>query len=130
MMRNLRLCLVLPILLFNEATAAISPLASRGYAVLPDPRRVGLRAGDFRFGPAWSVQRNGVGANDIAVTSLIEGLKARFHLPGPGGGAGAIQITLATAAGAVAILGECVNRVRMARSQYAQADNAPVDNQT
>jgi len=102
-MRNLRLCLILPGLLFNQATAQVSPLAARGYAVLPEPRRVELGNADFRFGPAWSVQRNGVPANDIAVASLTDGLKSRFHLQGPGGGAGAFQITLASAPGAVAI---------------------------
>src|SRR5437870_5162769 len=98
-MRNLRLCLIVTVLAFNAASAATSPLASRGYAVLPEPRRVELGTGDFRFGPAWSVQRKGVAANDIAVASLTEGLKSRFHLTGPGGGAGAIQITLAMAPG-------------------------------
>src|SRR5258705_11002350 len=103
MVRNLRLCLILPVLLFNQAAAATSPLASHGYAVLPDPRRVDLRAGDFPFGPAWSMQRNGVAANDIAIASLTEELKSRFHLPGPGSGAGAVQITLTIAPGAVSI---------------------------
>src|SRR5262249_22661788 len=90
---NLRLCLILPLLSLSVTAAARSLLASRGYAVLPEPRRVALGAGDFRFGPAWSVQRKGVAANDIAVASLAEGLKSRFRLPGPGG-AGAIPITL------------------------------------
>src|SRR5947209_4524083 len=102
-MRHARLCLILPVLFFDQATAATSLLASRGYAVLPEPRRVELGSGDFRFGPAWSVQRKGVAANDIAVASLTDGLKSRFHLGGPGGGAGGVQITLAIAAGSVSI---------------------------
>jgi hexosaminidase len=116
--RNLRLCLIFPLLSLSEAAAAISPLASRGYAVLPEPRRVELRAGDFRFGPAWSVQMKGVAANDIALVSLTEGLKSRFHLGGPGGGAGAIPITLAIAPGSISI-GEALDSDKAAIAEQA-----------
>jgi hexosaminidase len=97
----------------------VSVLASRGYAVLPEPRNVTLGAGDFRFGPAWSLLRKGVAANDIAVISLAEGLKSRFHLPGPSAGAGAEQITLAIAPGSVSI-GEALDsdKAALARQAY------------
>jgi len=94
-------CLILTLLMGSGTAAAVSPLASRGYAVLPEPQRVMLGTGDFQFGPRWSVERKGVAANDIAVSSLAEGLTSRFHLPGPGGGG--VRVTLAIAAGAVAI---------------------------
>jgi hypothetical protein len=117
-MRYLRLCLILPALAFHEADATASQLASRGYVVLPEPQNVALGAGDFRFGPAWSVQRKGVAANDIAVTSLAEGLKSRFHLPAPGGGAGAVQVTLAIAPGSVSI-GEALDSDKAALAAQA-----------
>jgi hypothetical protein len=115
--RSLRFWPILSILLSREA-AAISPLASRGYAVLPEPRRVELGASDFRFGPAWLVEKKGVAANDFAAASLAEGLKSRFHLPGPGGGAGAIQITLAIAPGSVSI-GEALDSDKAAIAAQA-----------
>jgi hypothetical protein len=99
-MRYLRLCLILALL--PDWAAAVSVLASRGYAVLPQPQRVELGARDFRFGPAWSVQREGVAANHIAVRGLADGLKSRFHLPGPGG-TGATQIKLSITPASVSI---------------------------
>jgi hypothetical protein len=102
-MRNPRLGIILLLLLSREANAAISALASRGYAVLPEPRRVELAASDFNFGPAWSLQKTGVPTNDIAGASLTEGLQARFHLAGPGSGAGAIPVVLSIAPGSVSI---------------------------
>ncbi|MGH9664814.1 MAG: hypothetical protein ACRD9L_10360, partial [Bryobacteraceae bacterium] len=36
--------------------ATVSPLHARGYAVLPEPQQVRLRAGDFRFGPQWRIE--------------------------------------------------------------------------
>ena len=102
-MRSLRLGLILSIFWSREATAEVSPLGERGYTVLPEPRRIELGAGDFRFGPAWSVEKKGVAANDIAAANLAEGLSTRFHLPGPGGGAGSIRINLEIAQGSVSI---------------------------
>jgi hypothetical protein len=98
-------CRTLLILLWlgvSVPAMAEAPLASRGYAVLPEPQRVTLGAGDFRFGPAWSVLRTGVNAGDPAVSSLADGLRTRFHLPAAGG-AGAVRIHLEIAPGLVAI---------------------------
>jgi hexosaminidase len=116
--RNLRLCLILPVVFLNEAAAAASLLASRGYAVLPEPRRVELGANDFRFGPAWSVQMKGLTVNDIAVASLTEGLRSRFHLTGPRGSAGATQITLAIGPESVSI-GEALDSDKAAIAAQA-----------
>ena len=109
---------ILPILpLLALSAAAESPLASRGYAVLPEPQRATIAAGDLRFGPAWSVERKGVAANDIAVTTLTEGLRLRFHLPAPGG-AGATRIHLEIAPESVTI-GEALDADKAAISAQA-----------
>jgi hypothetical protein len=93
--------------------------------VLPEPRSVELGAADFRFGPAWSVERTGVAAKDIAVTSLSEGLKSRFHLAAPGGGTAAIPITLAISPGSVSI-GEALDADKAAiAAQAYRLDLAP-----
>src|SRR5271157_3543158 len=60
--------------------ANVSPLAARGYAVLPDPQRVELGERDFRFGADWRIETSGVAATDIAVESLQEELEARYHV--------------------------------------------------
>ena len=66
----------------------VSSLWLRGYAVLPEPQVVELRAGDVRFGPAWSLDRGaGVAAGDVAVKTLSDDLQSRFGLhaaAGPG----------------------------------------------
>ena len=84
----------------TSVCCAESALAARGYSVLPQPQRVMLSAGDLPFGPAWTVERKGVAANDHAVASLTDGLRSRFHLPGPR--AGGVRIVLIRP-GAVAI---------------------------
>src|SRR5258708_11705437 len=78
-MTSSRTALLLALPLFSAAAATISPLGARGYAVLPEPQRVTLGSSDFRFGTGWSVQRQGVSADDIAVASLTQGLRSRFH---------------------------------------------------
>ncbi len=81
------------------AVASASPLSDRGYTVLPAPQKVTLSGADFSFGTGWKIERKGVGADDIAVTSLSDGLKSRFHAQsGPAG-----TITLAVAPGSVTI---------------------------
>jgi hexosaminidase len=123
-MRHPPILLIVALLGLRGAAGAASPLASRGYVVLPEPQRVTLGPGDLHFGPAWSVQRNGVAANDIAVTSLAEGLRSRFQLPAAGG-AGAFRIRLAIAAGSVAI-GEALDADKAAISAQAyRMDLAP-----
>src|SRR5262249_25186872 len=117
-MRHLLSCLILTALLPGAATAAVSDLASRGYALLPEPRNVKLGASDFRFGPEWSLEKNKVSASDIAVSSLVEGLKSRFHLPGARGGVGASRITLSIAPGSVSI-GEALDSDRTAIAAQA-----------
>src|SRR5260370_19259798 len=58
-----------------------SELFTRGYAVLPEPQEVALSGRDVGFGTGWRLELSGqITSNDIAVTSLLEGLESRFHL--------------------------------------------------
>jgi hexosaminidase len=120
-----RLALLLCLLVSSASAAPVSALGARGYAVLPQPQRVTLNAADFRFGPAWGFERKGVGADDIAVTSFIEGLSSRFHIaslrPAKGGG----TVTLALAPGSVTI-GDALDSDKQAIADQAyQIDLAP-----
>lgn len=61
--------------------STVSPLYSRGYTVIPEPQKVTLGDRDFLFGVDWQLQLDrGVELRDVAVTSLVEDLKSRFHL--------------------------------------------------
>jgi hypothetical protein len=73
-----------------------SPLAARGYRVLPEPQVVTLAAGDFRIGPDWRIELGpGVQANDVAHESLREDLLSRFHLHlDSRGKAGAVRLSV------------------------------------
>jgi len=123
-MRRLPSFVIFPLLSLCAAAAAESPLASRGYAVLPEPQRVTLAAGDLSFGPSFAVQRKGVAANDIAVTTLTEGLASRFHLKASGG-AGATTIAIAIATGSVATpIADQAYRIDLAKSGVTITANA------
>src|SRR2546423_471631 len=66
-----------------------SPLASRGYAVLPVPQKVTLTANDFTLDNGWKLELDGEAKeNDVAVESLRAGLASRFHLNLAGTGSG------------------------------------------
>ncbi len=73
-----------------------SPLFARGYAVLPEPRQVTLRAGDFTFGNGWRVEKsNAVVSDSSALRSLTEQLRDRYHLALAGRGtAGVVQLEI------------------------------------
>ena len=63
------------------SAASLSSLYERGYAVMPEPQRVVLGAGDFRFGPEWRLEFSpGVTEGNTAVAALREDLDSRFHL--------------------------------------------------
>ncbi|MEJ2007137.1 MAG: hypothetical protein P8Z30_03115, partial [Acidobacteriota bacterium] len=81
-LKNVRiLCylLVAVALAWTAANAAtVSPLLAHGYTVMPEPQKVELKGGDFEFGSGWRLQLGqGVKLDDIAVTSLEDGLKKR-----------------------------------------------------
>ncbi|HUY15768.1 MAG TPA: hypothetical protein VMX16_19390, partial [Terriglobia bacterium] len=60
----------------NGATQ--SPLFDRGYNVIPIPQKVELQGGDLEFGSGWRLETGqGVKPDDVAVTSLKEGLETR-----------------------------------------------------
>ena len=124
----MRSAAILLTLVVSGAAFAESPLASRGYSVLPEPQRVTLRTGDFRFGPAWSIQRKGVAAGDIAAASLGEELRSRFHLPAAGR-SGGVRVTLAIAPGSVEVANQAAAdqayRIDLASGSVSIAANAP-----
>ena len=76
---------------------ATSPLFSRGFTVLPEPRRVNLKPHDFRFGSAWRLEFGpGVAKDSVAVRTLSEDLESRFGVVFKGGdGAPAVRLEIA-----------------------------------
>ncbi len=84
------------ILLFTTlpAAAGTSTLFARGYSVLPEPRQVTLRAGDFSFGSQWRIEAgSGVAPNSKALRSLTEQLRDRYRLKLEGSGSsGVVQL--------------------------------------
>lgn len=66
-----------------------SPLAARGYSVLPVPQKVTLTANDFTLDNRWKLELDGeVKENDVAVDNLKSRLASRFHLNLVGAGPG------------------------------------------
>ncbi len=92
-------CLVTPVL----RAETISPLAARGYTVVPQPQRVTLRPGDFRFGPQWRLQLGaGLDENSPDIQTLIESLQQRHQLKlSPTTNAGGPALTLEVQSDAV-----------------------------
>lgn len=67
--------------LFHSLHAAtLSPLASRGYAVIPEPQRVQLTPRDLSFGPSWSLE-SAPGAESARAALLEELDRRRFPKP-------------------------------------------------
>ncbi len=62
----------------DEKRELVTELWQRGYAVIPHPLNVRLEAGDLAMEPGWKlVLSQAVSDDDVAVTSLVEGLKAK-----------------------------------------------------
>jgi len=60
--------------------AAASPLFAQGYTVIPEPQKVTLAGQDFEVRVPWRLELGpSVKADDVAVESLREGLRERFH---------------------------------------------------
>jgi hexosaminidase len=116
--KSLRL-LVLSLLLLPCVQAAPSELATRGYTVLPQPQRVTLRSGDFKFGVGWSVT-----GDDVAVAALNEGLGARFKIAPLRAGAGN-ALSLVIAPGSVEIGDALDNDKKAIADQAYRIDAAP-----
>jgi hexosaminidase len=112
-------------LLFCAASGVsqtLSPLASRGYAVLPVPQQVTLTGKDFVLDNGWRLELEGAAKeNDVAVESLRAALESRFHLSLSGtasgrSGSGVIQLDLRP--NAVSI-GQATDRNRAALAEQA-----------
>ena len=110
-----RILLLLALLPFAGA-ATLSPLAARGYVVVPEPQKVTLGPRDFAIGPEWGIELAGAAADDIAVRSLREDLRARFGLA-LSNSAGRV-VRLAIAPGSVEI-GNALDRDKHILSQQS-----------
>ncbi len=106
----------------NGPAATVSPLYARGYTVIPEPQKVELRGGDFRFGEGWRLELGrGVLANEVAVESLKEDLQSRFRVtlsPQAGPGARARTLNLALVPNSVEV-GEAADRDKSALVEQA-----------
>ncbi|MFB3922034.1 MAG: glycoside hydrolase family 20 zincin-like fold domain-containing protein [Terriglobia bacterium] len=102
--------------------ATVSPLNSRGYAVIPEPQKVTLQTGDFEVGAGWGIEVGpGVRADDIAIVSLKEDLASRYHLSIGAAARGSSprnRIRLTLSPGAVTI-GEALDRDRTILAEQA-----------
>lgn len=97
-MRHISLTLALTFLsVISARPATVSPLFARGYTVMPEPQIVKLGASDFVFSPDWTLELQGISANDAAVQILHEELNRRFRLTlaKRGRGAGALRLIIA-----------------------------------
>ncbi|HLJ16827.1 MAG TPA: beta-N-acetylhexosaminidase [Bryobacteraceae bacterium] len=101
--------------------ATVSTLLARGYTVIPEPQKVELRAGDFRFGPDWKLELGaGVEKNSAAAEALKADLESRFHLSLSGAGHGSGILRLDIASGSVTP-GSAQDRNRQALASQAYA---------
>jgi hexosaminidase len=99
--------------------ATVSPLAERGYALLPYPQKVVLGAAEFRFGPDWTLEAGpGVQPGDDAIESLKELLAGRHHLTLKGQAAQPRVIRLSLRNDAVVLDENIPNRSELARQAY------------
>jgi len=81
------------------SAASLSPLYERGYVVMPEPQKVVLGAGDFRFGPEWRLEVS----PGVTEPALMEDLESRFHLKFSAHGTGSGTLRLRMAANSVAV---------------------------
>ncbi len=99
--------------------AAVTPLGSRGYGIIPAPQSVELTGADVRFGRAWTLELGpGVKRNDVAVETLLEELQTRFGIGAPASVATGTRVRLSMAPGTVAI-GPATDRDKEAIARQA-----------
>jgi len=100
--------------------ATVSPLFARGYTVIPAPQQVTLSGKDFEVATPWRLELGaGIKADDVAVQSLQEGLRERFHFAlaeGKGKGGGSLKLEIDPQAVAV---GEATDRQKAALAEQA-----------
>ena len=110
------LAIVLAWVPLNGATQ--SPLFDRGYNVIPIPQKVELQGGDLEFGSGWRLETGqGVKPDDVAVTSLKEGLETRDGIRLETRGRGK-AIELSIQPGSVAI-GQAADKDKQALEEQA-----------
>ena len=86
----------------NDTGSFVTPLRSRGYAVLPTPRQVEPADGSVRLDAEWKLALAGVDQEDIAVRTLRSELKSELGLePRAGKAGGEKTIRLSVQPGAV-----------------------------
>ncbi|MGH9612637.1 MAG: glycoside hydrolase family 20 zincin-like fold domain-containing protein, partial [Bryobacteraceae bacterium] len=99
--------------------ATVSALFSRGYTVIPEPRKVALEPRDFPFNARWRVELGqGISTNDVAVQTLREDLSSRFDTTLRGTATAAGILRLAISPGAVTV-GNAQDRDRGALARQA-----------
>ncbi len=76
---------------------ATSPLFSRGFTVIPEPRQVRLESSDFRFSNGWRLEIGpGVAKDSGTVRALTEDIESRFGMVLKEGGSGpAVRLEIA-----------------------------------
>ena len=75
--------------------ATVSPLAVRGYTVMPAPQSVQLGAANFVFARTWALDLQGVAPGDVAVTAFEEELERRHGFRRAGSGGGTLRLRVA-----------------------------------
>src|SRR3954453_9407333 len=101
-------CLVSSALVALAATIpvnAASPLAARGYSVIPEPRKVELGSRDVRITNSWKLEFSGIDNRDPAVETLRESLGTRLVQGGSSQG----SIRLVIKPGSV-LIGEALDK--------------------
>ncbi len=100
--------------------ATASPLFARGYTVIPEPQKVTLSGKDFEVAAPWRLELGpGVKADDMAVVSLKENLRERFHFAlSEGKGKSGASLKLAVDPHAVEV-GEATDREKSALAEQA-----------
>ena len=79
-LRTMAFALLLVFVITASSRAAdVSPLYTRGYAVIPEPQQTELKGGDFPFGEGWQfLAARGVKPDDVALQVLQEDMLARY----------------------------------------------------
>ena len=125
MLRSLAVCLLASAAFAQQPT----PLAVRGYSVIPTPRVVQLNAGDVEIGPAWTLDASTVDARDIAVRTLVADFESFHGLRLKTGASAQGSIRLRIQPGAVAThadagIGRQAYRVRISDGAIEISGNA------
>jgi hypothetical protein len=84
----------------TQAFGVVTPLRARGYTVLPTPQQVELEQGDIHLDATWKIALQDVKADDIAVTTLTQGLREKAGID-LSTGQGGKTIRLAVKAGTI-----------------------------